>query len=290
MSFLTSARKSLALAQAIALAGISASVVAAQGRDAYTEGREIFTWTGTVDREVEITMRNRSISVRGVNGGEDRGRAQVLSAIPRDNGRVNVRVQDGRGDVDVIQQPSARNDYTTIVRIRDRSSGADRYRVFASWRSDDRGYGSGNAGRASGRIGDDRGNGRDDDRYGRGRDNRNDDRDRIGNMRRTASWSGQVDDVLQIRIQGNRVTYRTVSGKNVRDVRTDLTRYGLPRDNVQVTVRRRTGRGSVRVIQSPSARNDYATVIEVRDLQGGYGWYDFDIGWSGSNDRWDRRD
>jgi hypothetical protein len=153
MSFMISKRKSLVLAQAIALAGISASAVAAQGRDAYTQGREIFTWTGTVDREVEITMRNRSISVRGVNGGEDRGRAQVLSAIPRDEGRVDVRVQDGRGDVNVIQQPSARNDYTTIVRIRDRSSGADRYRVFASWQSDDR-YDRGNPGRANGRIGD----------------------------------------------------------------------------------------------------------------------------------------
>jgi hypothetical protein len=288
MSFMISKRKRLVLAQAIALAGISASAVAAQGRDAYTQGREIFTWTGTVDREVEITMRNRSISVRGVNGGEDRGRAQVLSAIPRDEGRVDVRVQDGRGDVNVIQQPSARNDYTTIVRIRDRSSGADRYRVFASWQSDDR-YDRGNPGRANGRIGDDRGNGRgngrDDDRYGRDRDDRNGDYGRIGNIRRTASWSGQVDDVLQIRIQGNRVNYRTVSGKSVRDIRTDITRYGLPRDNVQVTVRRRTGRGSVRVVQSPSARNDYTAIIEVRDLQGGYGWYDFDISWSGWNDR-----
>jgi hypothetical protein len=291
MSFLTSKNRSLVLAQAVLLIGATASAAAAQGRDVYAQGREIFNWTGTVDREVEITMRNRSISVRGVNGGEDRGRAQVLGALPRDDGYVDVRVQDGRGDVAVIQQPSSRNDYTTIVRIRDRNGGADRYRVSAAWRSYDRA----GAGRASGRIGDG-GYGRDDDR-GRGRNDRNDrgngrndrdDRDYGGiasAARRTMSWTGQVDDVLQIRIQGDRVTYRTVSGKSVRDVRTDITRYGLPRDNVELIVRRRSGRGSVRVLQNPAARNGYTGIIEVRDLQGGYDWYDLDVTWAGRNDR-----
>ena len=49
-----------------------------------------------------------------------RSRLDVATALPQRDGRVTVRVQDGRGDVDVVQQPSARNDYTTIVRIRDR--------------------------------------------------------------------------------------------------------------------------------------------------------------------------
>ena len=71
-----------------------------------------------------------------------RSRIDVATALPQRDGRVTVRVQDGRGDVDVVQQPSARNDYTTIVRIRDRSSGIDNYRVTAFWMPDNNGNGS----------------------------------------------------------------------------------------------------------------------------------------------------
>ena len=73
---------------------------------------------------------------------------------------MRVQAVDGRGDVSVVQQPSAYNNYTTIVRVRDRSSGSDRYRLNAYWESrysDNRG-GNGGYGR-QGRDGGDDGNG-----------------------------------------------------------------------------------------------------------------------------------
>jgi hypothetical protein len=112
----------------------------------------------------------------------DRSRLSVASALPQQDGRVTVRVQDGRGDVDVVQQPSARNDYTMIMRIVDRSSGTDNYRVTAYWTPDeyrsDNGHGTWDGRNESGYP----------TRPNRGGD---DDRDNRGN-RGNNGWAGGV--------------------------------------------------------------------------------------------------
>jgi hypothetical protein len=256
-----------AIPMAFALLASSASVLAAQGR-------EIFEWRGTVDREVTISMRGRDTWTQAARGRHEdsRGRAQVVSALPREDGQVFVRVEDGRGDVDVVQQPSYRNDYTTIVRVRDRSGGRDRYRVAAYWRST--GYGD-NRGRDD-RGRDDRGGwGRNgDDRGGWGRDGRDN-----GSRRSSFRWSGSVDDVVEIRLQGNRVEYRTLSGKELRDVRSDIGRADLPRGDFDLRLSDVQGRGSVSVVQQPSSFNGYTAIIRINDPQRGIGRYDFDVSW-----------
>ena len=207
---------------------------------------------------------------------------------------MTVRVQDGRGDVDVVQQPSARNDYTTIVRIRDRSSGIDNYRVTAFWMPDNNGNGSwddrDNYPNRPGRDRDDR-----DDPGGWGRGNNgnggNGGNGGYGNggwgnggygnnsFRDVLRWTGDVDDAVEIRIQGNRVDYRTLSGKSLRNVRANLLSGGLPRRDVQVVVSDESGRGSVSVVQQPSSYNGYTAVIRVYDPRPGYGDYRFDVSW-----------
>ena len=275
MFFRRSIRNLITLPASMAAIAVSASTVFAQGRP-------LFDWSGRVDREVRISMRGRDARTQSVGRNEaQRSRLNVATALPARDGRVFVRVEDGRGDVDVIQQPAARNDYTTIVRIRDRSNGTDVYRLSAYWAPDQNGNGGGNGrdnyparpGRDDDGRWDDRdgrwdGRGRDNDRYGR-------DNDRYG--RDVLQWSGDVDDALEIRIQGDRVDYRTLSGKTVRNVRANLTRGGLPRNDVHVVVTDLTGRGSVSVVQQPSSWNNYTAVIRVADPRPGYGDYRFDV-------------
>ena len=96
--------------------------------------RTLFTWNGTVDREVLLFIRGRSIETRA--SGQDASfapRLEVRDELPRLAGDIDVHVADGRGSVEVVQQPSARNDFTALVRIRDPKSGSDRYRVIVSW-------------------------------------------------------------------------------------------------------------------------------------------------------------
>ena len=280
MSFSRSIRRFAVLP--LAALSVSASALFAQGR-------QLFEWRGRVNSEVHISMRGRDLWTQGLPRIETpRGRTEMMSDLPRSDGRVAVRVLDGRGDVDVIQQPSSRNDYTAVIRIRDRSGGADAYRVSAFWfgrdvDDNDGRYGNGNGGS----------NGRDrwedrDRRNDRWEDrNRRDDDRWSGRYGRTAlRWTGSVDHELEIRMQGDRVEYRTIAGKGTRNVDADVSRRGIPRDDVELSVQLQEGRGSVYVVQQPSSWNGYTAVIRVRDPRPGFGHYEFDLTW---RDRFARR-
>ena len=268
-------------------------LLAASAPALLAQNRTLFTWTGRVDREVRISMRGGDVWTSSGDGG--RSRVRVQSLLPQSDGYVRVETQDGRGDVSVIQQPSSWNNYTTVVRVRDRSSGSDRYRLSAYWesrygdnRGDNRGgYGRGHGNNDNGRWG--RG-GDDDDDDDRGRGGRIDPRDRSNdggwNNRdggwnngsgAALRWSGSVDSDVEIRLSGRQVEERTLSGGITRDARSSVIGGGLPRRDVQLVISQHQGRGTVYIAQQPTAYNGYTAVIRVRDPQGGYGYYDFEV-------------
>lgn len=258
-----------------------ASMTAVASTTASAQARRLFIWSGRVDREVRLTMRGEDVDSRNVGDRYDRddrddraGRSRVTAPLPHAPGRVSVELLDGRGDVDIIQQPNADNDYSAVFRIRDARAGSDQYRLAAYWQPvDDR------VDRWRGRHG----AGSDADNDDRDRDDHRGDRDRGGSYGRYGEggmhWSGNVDDALEIRIQGRRVDYRRLSGAGMRGVRYGFTGVPLPDRDAQVYVSTNQGRGSVSVVEQPSPRNDYTAVIRVRDPQGGFGHYDFDVRW-----------
>ncbi len=117
--------------QILSMALPAAAALVASASALQAQGRPLFQWTGRVDREVQIAMRGRETWTNTGTSSERRGRSDVETALPRQDGVVRVRIEDGRGDVAVVQQPNARNNYTTVVRVVDRSGGADRYRLSA---------------------------------------------------------------------------------------------------------------------------------------------------------------
>ncbi len=261
----------------IALITAAPVALAQRGRDnnGGSSGSQIFEWSGRVDREVQISMRDNQVWARYIGNNESgRGRSRVVSALPRRDGQVAARIIDGRGSVDVIQQPSAQNGYTTVVRIQDPASGADNYRVAAYWQTysnDDVNSNRGNG----------RGRGRDEDRNNdRNRDASDRDRQQgqynQGGNRTVMHWSGNVDNELEIRIQNGRVDYRTISGAQPTSIRADRGSMNIS-SNTRLGVVQNQGRGSVTIVQQPSSRNGNTTVIRVRDPQSGYGFYDFDL-------------
>ena len=92
--------------------------------------REVYEWAGVVDKEVQIQLRGGRAYVRGIGEGDDRAsRGRMISGLPQQPGNLIIQRLDGRGEVSVIEQPSARNNYTATFRIRDPRGGADRYRI-----------------------------------------------------------------------------------------------------------------------------------------------------------------
>jgi hypothetical protein len=256
-------QRSIPLAAA-ALLGLAPVVMA--------QGQQLFEWNGRVDREVQIVMRGDQMWTRNVGPTEPgRPRSRTFSDLPRRDGTVQVRVLNGRGNVAVIQQPNSQNGFTTIVRIEDPRSGSDDYRLVGYWQGYSNGEYVGWPGRGRGRDG-----GRDRDYPDNGGYGNNN--GRYGD-RTMLHWSGNVDDEVEIRIQNGRVDYRTLRGKEVTGVRYDGGNTSMPRGNANVTVVENSGRGSVTVVQQPASWNNYTTVVRIRDPQGGYGYYDFNLLW-----------
>ena len=140
MRFLKSqASARLAMAAVISLSiAASASIATAQyGRRDNNTRERILEWQGQVDREIRIQIDNRRASVIEVGRNErTRRRVNMYGSIPNRPGTLYVQVLQGRGRVDVIQQPSARNGYTAVIRLRDPDGGAARYRIAAYWEGD----------------------------------------------------------------------------------------------------------------------------------------------------------
>src|SRR5579871_116664 len=103
------------VAMPVAMASVAGFAPLAQ---AQRPEAQLFEWTGRVDREMQIVMRENSVWANPVGPTEPgRGRARLMTAMPRQAGLVRVRLLSGRGNVDVIQQPTPQNGFTTIVRV-----------------------------------------------------------------------------------------------------------------------------------------------------------------------------
>lgn len=266
----------------------SAALVGAPLTTAHAVERPLLTWTGKVDREVIIQIHGREVATRG--SGLDATyspRVNVSQSLPQEAGIVRAFIENGRGDVEVIENPSARNNYTATVRVRDSHSGADNYRVAVTYELNDPRPGNGRGDDRGNGRGDDRGNGgwngdRDNDRDHRGPDRGNDDRGGYDRNRRDAGalrWSGMVDGVAEIRIQGSQINALAERGNRLRDVKYDVLGSSLPRRDVRLEIARSDGRGVVRIVQQPSVWNKYVAIIRIEDARGGYGAYSLDVRW-----------
>ncbi|HMX24703.1 MAG TPA: hypothetical protein PKC13_03680, partial [Blastocatellia bacterium] len=111
----------------------------ARAEQARTEAASLrygtIAWNGIVDGTDEIIFSGSSASVRHLNGNPPREiRASFSAPMPRSPMEVKLIWLSGRGFIDIIQQPSAANGYTTIVRVDDSAKGGDkRYEFTLRW-------------------------------------------------------------------------------------------------------------------------------------------------------------
>jgi hypothetical protein len=100
----------------------------------------------------------------------------------------------------------------------------------------------------------------------------------------TATWSGRVDNVGQVIIQGNNIRAQNISG-SVMDTTFQRVNGSLPRRAATVYVNKTDGRGTVSVIQQPTRANDYTAIIQINDPKGGADNYKLDISWQATTTR-----
>ena len=99
-----------------------------------------------IDGEVEVSVRGDMVYIRTVSGrdGRDVG-SECNEPLPNRNiERFNFEVRDRRGDIKLLSEPSRRNGFRAVVRIRDSKSGKGRYHFRLTWAMDGGGSRSAN--------------------------------------------------------------------------------------------------------------------------------------------------
>lgn len=100
-----------------------------------------------VDNEVEVSVFRDTVRIRTISGRDayDDG-SECNAPLPdRDLEGFGYEVRDRRNDIQLLAEPSRRNNFAAIVRIRDSSGGQGRYHFRLSWQmtgSDYRGPGN----------------------------------------------------------------------------------------------------------------------------------------------------
>jgi hypothetical protein len=89
-----------------------------------------------VDGEVEVAVRGDTVFIHTLSGRDayDDGHSECNAPLPR--GPIegfNFSVSERRGDIVLLSEPSRRNNFAAVVRIRDSSGGQGRYRFRLTW-------------------------------------------------------------------------------------------------------------------------------------------------------------
>jgi hypothetical protein len=93
------------------------------------------------------------------------------------------------------------------------------------------------------------------------------------------SWQGTIDDEVHLIIRGNTAQTKTISGTEYADAFFSFS-SPLPSANLRVFVNKKDGRGSAKVIQQPTADNDFTAIIQILDKSGGAREYGLEIYWT----------
>lgn len=88
-----------------------------------------------VDNEIELALRGNQVQTRTLSGSDTRDEGSECSA-PLPVGTINNfrwEKRDGRGNIDLLEEPSSRNSMRAIFRVRDSEGGAGRYHIRIKW-------------------------------------------------------------------------------------------------------------------------------------------------------------
>ncbi|HLJ47524.1 MAG TPA: hypothetical protein VKU01_16025 [Bryobacteraceae bacterium] len=203
-------------------------------------------WEGDVTGPAVLYVHGKRLTVeRQDNALIEKQRYHVYDKLPDVRQDVKLQVTRGRGDVKIVDQPRADNDYTLAVALGGAQAGAASYSLALFW------------------------------------DTGGDALDRAFDRMDSLKWSGRVDGEIVVACHRNECRSQTVEGGPVLHEKYKFSRP-LPDREVSLRLEVTDGRGQVKITEQPNERNGYVTRIVVRDRQGGYGDYGFVLAWDRS--------
>jgi hypothetical protein len=219
-------------------------------------------WSGRVDHEALVEIRDRRADVRTLSGQPVYGqRADFSGALPRRDMAVRLVDARGRGRISIAEHPSARNGYTARIHILDPDGGAGDYSFVLDW---DDAYGGYQQPAYQGPY-------QQEPYFNQG--------PYFGSSSGEMRWTGRVDGHIRVIVQGNRARVERVSGGPVQGARASFSTPFDGRNAGNVNIRRVHGRDEVRIVEQPSPQNGYRLVFEIDDNDGGADDYEDQLTW-----------
>ena len=102
------------------------------GSDTYRSGR--VNWRGRIDDRTNISISGNDVWTTVVSGQPPSNVDFNLDGyLASRSGTVRASKRNGRGSVQVIEQPSIANGFTAVIQVFDSGSGPDDYEIEMSW-------------------------------------------------------------------------------------------------------------------------------------------------------------
>jgi hypothetical protein len=101
---------------------------------AETQRAPQLTWEGYVSGGADLFIHGESVDAQGrTTGAVDRPRIRFARPLPDAAQRVEMEVRRGGGRVLIVEQPSAANDFTLIVRLDPEGTEPEFYSLSFFW-------------------------------------------------------------------------------------------------------------------------------------------------------------
>src|SRR5688572_2772096 len=219
-----------------------------------------------VDGEAFLYVQDRNIKYLPLSGAPiaDKG-TNYTQAIPRAVfASFNMVKKAGDGEVSLHEEPSAKNDYTAIVRVNDKQPRSRFYHIQLNW--------SWNPANPMQPLG---------GRVSRPLETRTND---AGDYRRGREGSfefrGSVDDATVLHINSDRVRVEDLAGRPLRGDQFSFSQP-LPYERVRsIQIVDIQGRGDIELVEKPWEGNKFTAVVIISDPQRGASSYSFRLVWS----------
>jgi hypothetical protein len=225
----------------------------------HAEKTDHVSWAGRVGQDAIVSCHARTCVASGETGappGAGASGERFKFSHPLPDREIDVRLEepDGRGEIRLIAQPRASNDYTARVEIRDPLPGSADYSFALVW---------------------DRESAKD----GKASKNPAESAQAFEPVGRGLLWSGTVSGRVRVTLEGGASFSQAVAGAPVQGEYSEILRPLPERADLMPQIRKLAGRGQVAIVETPSEKNHYRLIFEIDDPGPGAAGYQIEVDW-----------
>lgn len=225
----------------------------------HREKTDRVSWAGRVGQDAIISCHARTCVSSGEIGappgaGVTEERFKFSHPLPDREVDVRLEEPDGRGEIRLIEQPRASNDYTARVEVRDPLPGSGEYSFVLVWD-------------------------RESAKEEKGSKNPAESAQPFEPVGRGFLWSGTVSGRVRVTLEGGASFSQVIAGPPLEREDSEILRPLPQRADLKPQIRKLAGRGQVSIVETPSEKNHYRLIFEIDDPGPGAAGYQIEVDW-----------